>query len=548
MSEARLPPFWIAALCGAVFLAYAPAIGAGFIWDDDAHVTSVALRSWHGLARIWTEVGSTQQYYPALHSAFWLEHRLWAGAASGYHLLNISLHSIVAILVALLLRRLAVRGALLAAFVFALHPVHVESVAWISEQKNTLSAIFYLSAGWCYLRFDIQRDWRMYTVALILFILGLLTKTVTATLPVALLVVLWWQRGRVSWRRDVAPLAPWLVMGAAAGLFTAWVERRIIGAEGESFDLNVLERGLLAGRVVWFYIGKLVWPANLTFIYPRWVVEPSSLPHWLPLLGVFGMLVLCWRLRGRSRTPLAAALLFVGSLFPVLGFFNIYPFQYAFVADHFQYLASIPMIATLASAAAFATQRVEGWRRHASNAVGFLLVAGLAVLTWRQAYIYRDNESLFRATIARNPECWMAYNNLGKELMGSNVHLPEALAHLEHAIALRPAYPEAHNNLGLALTQSGRPPEAIPHFETSLRLKPNVYQTHNNLGIALASSGRAEEALRAFERAAKLNPAMPNIHENWAKALVLLGRKQEAAERFAFAARLRQIPAGQRNR
>jgi tetratricopeptide (TPR) repeat protein len=180
-------------------------------------------------------------------------------------------------------------------------------------------------------------------------------------------------------------------------------------------------------------------------------------------------------------------------------------------------------------------------------AVGFFLVAALGVLTWRQARLYRDNETLFRATVTRNPGCWMAYNNLGRELMRSKARLPEAIATIERAIVLRPDYPEAHNNLGLALTQSGRPLDGIRHLEISLRLKPDSFQTHNNFGIALASSGRAGEALHAFERAATLNPALPNIHENWARALVLLGRKAEADERFAVAAKLRHAGAWPRD-
>lgn len=532
---------WLAAaLLAAVAITYAPAFQAGFIWDDDAHVTPPSLRSSIGLWRIWSEPGATQQYYPILHTIFWLEHRLWGGAPLAYHVANIALHGGACILLLLLLRRLAMPGAILTAFLFAIHPVHVESVAWISEQKNTLSTMFYLGASLSYLRFDTTRQRRHYSIALALFLLGLLTKTVTATLPAALLVVFWWQRGRLPGRRDVWPLVPWFVIGAGAGLFTVWIERTIIGAEGALFDLTFLQRCLLAGRVGWFYAGKLLWPANLTFIYPRWTIEPAAITHWLPLAAVIGVLVFFWRRRAHSRAPLAAALLFGGSLFPVLGFFNVYPFQYSYVADHFQYLASIPALA--GGVSALWSLRLDGsaFGRHALRVAGCVLVAALGVLTWQQAHIYRGNEILFRATLARNPACWMAQNNLGKELMTSKARLSEAIGHLERAIALRPDYAEAHNNLGLALTQLGRPRDAIPHLETSLRLKPNSFQTHNNLGIALASSGRLDEALVAFQQAAVLNPTLPNIHENWAKALLLLNRRAEADEHFALAAQFRQ--------
>ncbi len=519
----------------AVFVAYAPAIRAGFVWDDDAHVTVAGLRSLHGLWRIWSDVGATQQYYPFLHSAFWLEHRLWGDSAFGYHMANLALHATVACLFGILLRRLAVPGAFLAALVFALHPVHVESVAWISEQKNTLSAAFYLAAALAYLRFDTDRRRVSYSIALACFILGLLTKTVVATLPAALLVLFWWQRGRLSWSRDVRPLLPWFAVAIVAGLFTAWIERKLIGAEGAAFEKPLLERGLLAGRVVWFYAGKLLWPAQLTFIYPRWTIEPAQLVTWLPLVGLALLAGLLWHLRAK-RTAIAVTLWFIGGLFPVLGFFNLYPFQYSFVADHFQYLASFTVIA--AACAGLARFALTPNRSLSLLFTGALL-GNLGFLTCEQSATYFDRQTLYRATLARNPACWLAHNNLGKELMADKSRLPEAIACFERALALHPAYPEARNNLGLALTQSGRPREAVPQLEASLRLKPNVYQTLNNLGIALASCGRAEEALPYFARAAAINPHLPNLQDNWAKALVLLDRRGEADAHFAEAARLR---------
>src|SRR5215813_7467510 len=243
-----------------VVSAYLPAIQGGFIWDDGAHVTKLDLRSLHGLWRIWFEVGATQQYYPLLHSTFWLEHRLWGDAAVGYHIANILLHVLAASLLLIVLRRLKIPGAALAAAIFALHPVHVESVAWITEQKNTISTVFYFSALLAYLRFDEKRQVQDYAIASTIFVMALLTKTVTATLPAALLVIFWWQRGHLSWKHYVLPLVPFFVLGAAAGALTAWVERRHIGAEGAEFELTLVQRTLIAGRVVWFYLGKLVWP------------------------------------------------------------------------------------------------------------------------------------------------------------------------------------------------------------------------------------------------------------------------------------------------
>ncbi len=404
---------FVIALIAAVFLVYQPAWQGGFIWDDSAHVTRPELRSWYGLFRIWFDLGATQQYYPLLHSAFWVQYWLWGDATLGYHLVNILLHVMAAVMVALILRRLAIPGAYLAAAIFALHPVQVESVAWITELKNTLSAVFYLGSAMVYLRFDEQRRTSLYLWALGLFVLGLLSKTVTATLPAALLVIFWWQRGRLSWRKDVLPLLPFFLLGAVAGIFTAWVERTLIGAQGSAFAIPALERILIAGKAIWFYLGKLFWPANLIFIYPRWETSQAAAWQYLFPVAAFALVVALWALRRRWRGPLAGLLFFVGTLFPVLGFFNVFPFIYSFVADHFQYLASLGIITLVAAGIAMLLKRLQLWRRPAGYAICVLLLVTLATLTWRQSRMYTDIETLYNTTIDLNPTCWMAYNNRG---------------------------------------------------------------------------------------------------------------------------------------
>ena len=286
--------------CATLF-AYWPALQGDLLWDDTAHLTQPELQSLHGLGRIWFDLGSTQQYYPLLHSAFWIEHRIWGDALLGYHLTNITLHALSAFLVVMIVRRLSLPGAWLAGFVFALHPVCVEAVAWISEQKSTLSGVFYLASALTYLRFDETRRRPHYVLAFGLFLLALLTKTVTATLPAALLVVLWWQRGRLAWRRDVLPLVTWTALGASAGLFTAWVEKTYVGARGNDFALSFLDRFLVAGRAIWFYGGKVVWPANLIFSYPRWKIDPQVWWQYLFPAGVVALVVVLCLLARRSR-------------------------------------------------------------------------------------------------------------------------------------------------------------------------------------------------------------------------------------------------------
>lgn len=526
-----------AGIIGAVVLAYLPVFGHGFVWDDDHHVTAAGLRSWSGLVRIWFERGATQQYYPLLHSAFWLEHRLWGDAALGYHAFNVLLHAGAAVLFLQVLRRLAIPGAIFAVLAFALHPVAVESVAWISEQKNTLSTIFYLAAFLAYLRFAEGRERRAYAWATVWFACALLTKSVTATLPAAVLVVQWWRHGTLSWRRDVLPVLPWFGLAALAGLHTAWVERKLIGAEGAAFEMSLGERLQLAGRVPWFYLGKLLWPEPLVFIYPRWVLDVKNLAGWLPL--GFGLVFTgaLGRWRGKSRAPLAAWLFFVGTLFPVLGFLNVYPFRFSFVADHFQYLASLGLFA-LAGAALARVVSSAGVRAATIGAAAIL-----AGLTWRQARIYRDSTTLFRATVASNPQCWMAWNILGRQLANDRERLPEAIALFERAVAIRPLFPEALSNLGLALAQAGRADEALARLEAALRLDPNFSQAQNNYAIALVAAGRLPEAADALARAAALNPQLPQIHENWGRVCQRLGRDAEAAVHFREAQRLRDAAA-----
>lgn len=550
-------------LGAAVLAAYWPALHGALLWDDPAHVTRPDLQSWHGLLRIWTDVRATQQFYPVLHSAFWIEHRLWGDATIGYHLVNVLWHALACVLFAFTLRRLwapvgaasstesppPVRARIpagtewIAAIVFALHPLSVESVAWISEQKNTLSLVFYLLAALAYLRFDDRRRRRDYAFASVGFVLAVGTKSVTATLPAALLVVIWWRRGRITWARDVRPLAPWLVFALLAGLFTAWVERKLIGAEGAAFSLTLFERTVLAARIVWFYAGKLLWPAHQAFFYERWDVAHSA-AAWIGwLAGAIVATGLLWWLRRRARGLFAGWLLFVGALFPALGFFNVYPFVFSYVADHFQYLASLAFIGTLTGAVAAAlTAATMPWRR-AVLGLAFVLTALLLVLARKQAALYGNDEALFRATIAASPDSWMAHHILGFALTRQGRH-DEAIAEYRTAIRLNPNYPDAHLALGLELAQ--RPDgaeEALGEYRRTLELKPGSAEAHNNLGLLLAAlPARRDEAIAHYETALRLKPDYAEAHANLAN--ILAGDATHAAEADEhYRAALRLAPA-----
>lgn len=513
----------------AALLAYLPALRAGFIWNDSDYVTSPALRSWGGLARIWTEFGVTEQYYPLLHSAFWLQHRFWGDHALGYHLLTLLAHGGGAVLFGLVLRRLAVPGGWLAAGLFALHPVHVESVAWISEQKNTLSLLLYLAAAWTYLAFDSRRQPRVYAVATGLFVFSLLTKTVTATLPAALLVVLWWQRGKLEWKRDIRPLAPWLLIGAAAGLLSSWVEGHYGGAAGTEFTVSGPERLLVAGRAFWFYLGSLVWPFRLNFIYPRWTPDAGVAWQWLFPLAALGLATGLWTIRQRTRAPLAAFLVFSGSLFPVLGFVALYGARYSWVWDHWQYLPDLGPLALAGSGLYLAMQKLRGpWVAVGRYAVPVLL-ALFATLTWRHSRIFHDNETLYLATLRRNPGCWMAEANLGGLIATDPARRGEAITRFTAALRLKPDSAEIHESLANLLAQDpAETTAAREHYQTALRLNPNLATAHNNYGLLLYRAGESNAAIAEFRRALACNPHLATAGANLGTVLSALNRPAEA--------------------
>ncbi len=563
----------------ATFLAYLPALNGGLLWDDDAHVTKSSLQSLQGLWRIWFEPGASQQYYPILHTAFWVEHRLWEEAVLGYHLTNVLLHATAACLLVAIVRRLfnpsQIASAVtipeskgmtsprspagryagaewLAGFIFALHPVGVESVAWISEQKNTLSAVFYLGAALTYLRFDQDRQWTRYWQGFALFGLALLSKTVTATLPAALLVVFWWQRGRLDWRRDILPLLPWFVLSAIGGLMTAWVEHAFFvavqisnGAPGPEYSLTLLERGLLAGRALCFYGGKLAWPGQLMFTYPQWNVNATTAWQYFFPLSVAALAVGLLRIARRYRGPLAGFLFFAGTLCPALGFINIYPFIYSYVADHFQYLASIGLIVPFATGLAWAANAMPGGRPRGLARAGIAaLVSMLGALTWQQSGMYRDVTTLYRETLARNPTSWMAHGNLGLILAKNPDSLPAALTHFKAAVRLKPRNAELHNYLGSALARiPGRKAEAIAEFETALRLSPDFPYAHVSLGVALLDMpGSMAEALAHLETAVRLKPELADAHHLLGCALAKIpGREAEAIAKFEQALRINPL-------
>ena len=515
----------------ATSIAYLPAWSGKPVWDDNAHMTQPELRSAHGLIEIWTRLGATQQYYPLAHSVFWIEEKLWGDSVAGYHFVNILLHAASALVLLQILLRLKIPGAWLAAGLFALHPVQVESVAWISELKNTLSGLFFFLAILSYLNFDETRNRQSYIASLVLFLCGLLCKTVIAPMPAIILVILWWRRGSLRTREDVAPLLPFFGLGIAAGLFTAWVERTLVGAQGAPFQLSILQRCLIAARDFWFYLFKLFWPQKLTFIYPRWQISAGVWWQYLFVIALVVLLVVVWALRKKIRAPLAATLIFLGLLFPALGFINVYPFLYSYVADHFQYLACAAPLTLFAAGIALTLDSLtpaKNFLRPVTYGALFLI---LGILSWRQCRAYRDIETLWRATIARNPNGWMAYSNLGS-FLAARGDTREAIDDFRKALEIWPDQSKDHNNLGKAFVQKGRMAEAMNEFQAALRISPNDPDTETNIGAALLQQGDAEESISHLRKVVEKFPRHAPAHINLGNALLQTGQTDAAVAEY----------------
>ena len=569
MSSSNRDWFFCLILAVVTLLAYQPAWHGGLLWDDNFNIVTPELRSLDGLKRIWFEPRTTLQYYPLLYTTSWLQERLLRDSTTGYHLANILLHICCAVMVLKILRLLRIPGAELAAIIFAVHPVNVETVAWITERKNTLSGVFGLAATLLYLKFDESRSRRSYALALGLFLLGLLSKTAIVMLPLAWLVIFWWKRGTISWRRDAMPLIPFLLLSAAAGLMTFWVESGNIAYRARTLDFSPVDRCLIAGRAFWFQLGKVLWPSNLMFIYPRWEINAAVWWQYLFPLALLVLLGILWSLRRWSRGLLAGVLIYIFLLLPTLGFLNQYAFIYSFVTDHWQYLACLGIITPCASGIVLLAGQFKRWQAWLEPGTILLLCGLLFVLTWQQSRMYTDIETLYRTTIARNPGCWMAYTNLGDILSAAN-RLPEAMDLFNQALRIKPAvghyslgnalvqkgrtseaidqyeqalqidpdYAEAHNNLGNALFLTGRISEAIDTYKQALRIDRNNAEAHNNLGNALARSQRASEAIEHFQQALQRTPNSATTHNNLAAALAQMGRISEAIEELKAALRI----------
>lgn len=543
---------WGGALFAIVVLTYIPALSCGFIWDDDDYVTENAtLRSVDGLRRIWFESGATPQYYPLVHTSYWLEYQLWGLDPAGYHFVNVLLHAANAVLVWGALSKLGIPGAWFAAALFGVHPVHVESVAWVTERKNVLSGFFYLLALSTYLDFagltttstnEQSRGRLRYVIATLCFVAALLSKSVTCSLPAVICLLIIWRKPRLAWR-DLGPLLPWFAIGLALALNTAALEKSHVGASGSAFPWTITERCLIAARALCFYVSELVWPYSLSFIYARWKIQASDPIQWAYVVIVIAVTISFFVMGRRwGGGPLVAWLYFAGTLLPALGFFNVYPMRYSFVADHFQYLASLGPLTLGSAVMTFWWERTSGPIGGAmlKSVAASILVGTLAALSWSQQRVYRNTETLWTDVLAKDPRSGIAHFHLGKIRTEQDRH-HLATKHLREALRFQNDDTELYivNSLiAASLVRTGDVELAQATFELALQQNPRFWEALNGLANILARKGEVPPAIKLYRQAIEIAPEQPSVHHNLANALAVKGDLAESEEQYQHALKL----------
>jgi predicted negative regulator of RcsB-dependent stress response len=544
MKKISKPEIWGAVLMVlAVFLTYLPALPGGFIWDDNDHLTeNPCIVGPLGFKGIWTT--SAAVYYPLVLTSFWVQHALWGFHPLLYHLVNVAVHAACVLLLWRLLQHLNVPGAWLGAALWGMHPVQVESVAWITELKNTQSCLFFLLSVYFFLKWRTagtdqpsRPNERYYALSLLCAVLAILSKASTVMLPVVIGLCWWWVDKKWQWR-NLPRLAPFFLISTAAGLWTIWEQKFHSGALGPEWTQSWPERLVVAGQVVWFYLGKLLWPHPLIFIYPRWDLNAQSVTAFLPFAAVGMVLFLLWCYRdGFAGAVFFAFAYFVIQLFPVMDFFNVYFFRYSFVGDHFQYLASM---GPMALAGAFLWRVSEsftgivGWAKNLCRAAPVMVLAALA---GRHCHVFHDNETLWRDTLAKNPACGLAHTDLGWLLTAQG-----------KALRLNPDNEDAHYDYGNMLVKAGRPAEAVAQYQQALQLKPADPEVWNNLGVVLYQEHRATEAIACFHQALRYRPDFSDAHFNLGNALFVEHKFAEAVAEYREALRLKPDSTVVKNR
>lgn len=518
---------------------YAPALGGGWVWDDLAEVPhNAALRDPLGWLHAWVAPAGPD-YFPLKTTVQWLAWRLWGDRPLGYHVLNLVLHVAAALLLWRLLRRLGVRCAFLGGLLFAVHPLAVQSVAWVSELKNTLSLPPLLLALTAYVDYDAGRRRRDYLLALLWFLAAALCKSSVVMLPWVLLLYVGWRHGRIA-AADLRRAAPFFGVGAALGLVTmVFQDRRALTTAALALG-GPLSRLANAGLAMSFYAEKCLLPVGQVPIYPRWSVNPVSAAQFLPWIGWAALAAWLWRRRTAwSRAVLFGLGCFAVNLLPVLGLVRMAYLRLSWVSDHLAYV-SLAAAMGLAAAGLGRWLAWTGGRRARLAAFWTTTAVLVGALSYRShvyAVVFRTERSLWTYTLARNPACWLAENDLGLDDEQAG-RLPEAMAHFRRAVALRPRYPQAEVNVGDVLVQTGHPADALAWYRRAVAERPAYAEAHAYLGFALAACGRPAEAAAEYRTAIALDPQDGQAHRFLGRTLLEAGQTGPAMAEFETALRL----------
>jgi tetratricopeptide (TPR) repeat protein len=536
---------WGTVLVILTLWAFSPSIWGTYLWDDPRYPLNAQVqRGNDGLYDIWFKPSrlptadspgylTTPQYYPMTFTSYWLGFQAWGLDPTAEHAVNLLLQAGSALLVWEILRRLRVPGAWVAAAIFAVHPLQTESVAWLSERKNVLAGAFFFGSILTYLQFlKIEKDdakpesadYQWYALSLLLFVAGLLSKSIVCSMPIVIAILIWWKRGRLS-ILNIALLTPFIILGLAMSAVTTWFEIHIVGATGPEWNHSPIEHILLAAHAIWFYVWKLLIPANLTLVYPKWALDSSQ---WLFVAALLIVLViLLATIRKTGRGILAAVLIFLVTLVPAMGFVNVYPMRYSYVADHFQYLSGLALIVLAVALAAHFLSKLGPSRRIVGLALAIIVIGIFAIGSWSHAHAFTDSESLWRDVIAKNPDAWLAYENLAgvlddeaeQNLANQDVEESKQLAldeateaahDAQQALAINANLDASYEHWGRALLILNQPGEALDKFRKAEQLDPRISTIRNNLAATLTRLGRTAEAENEYRQALKL-PANADV-------------------------------------
>jgi tetratricopeptide (TPR) repeat protein len=535
-------------IAAAVVWIYWPSLCGDWLWDDDQLVANNALvHDPYGLWKIWFQPGSSLDFQPLKGSVVWLQWLLWGSNTLGYHLTNVFLHIVGALLVWRLLSKFGLRRAWLGGLIFAIHPVQVESVAWIAELKNTLSLPPFLLAMCAWLDYDERGKERDYFLSLGLFLTAMLCKPTMVMFPVVILLYAWWKRGRIGWK-DVKASAPFFVVSLVLGLVTAWFLHHYAVEEDAVTMGGFFSRLACAGLAIAFYFSKCFLPLGLLPIYPLWVIDPPTPWQFLPWPILLAVIYWLWTKRGSwGRHALLGLGFFLINLALFIGFNAAAYMKYTWVMDHLLYIPIIGLIGLVVAASEQMEKRLFTPIRYCGIGLATGVMLLLAWLSHAYAAKYLNSETLWTYELQHNSEAYLAHNNLGTILL-EHGRIPEAIEHYEEALRIDPDFALANNNLGNALLDTGRTPEAIEHYERAVRVSPDNSAMHYNLGGALLRTGRTSEAIEQFELALRIDPTNSSahfdpviyarMHYTLGNTLQHTGRLPEATEQYEQAVQL----------